>query len=120
MDFSWKDKVVKWGQSINISGVVYLGYGYDSNQNIIAVKVSYEYADDFHYELSIEEWKKFCLRVLKPGDEIESFRAFLNETLNPVRNKQGFIEDYGKFAFEDKMRESQIIYSKFAYFSYDD
>lgn len=120
MDFSWQDKVVEWGQCINIAGVVFLGYGYDSNQNIIAVKISYEYADDFHYELSIEEWKKFCLRFLKPGDEVESFRAFLNETLNPVRDKHGFVVDLGKFTFEEKMKEAQIHYLKFVFYSYDD
>ena len=96
MDFSWQDKVVEWGQCINIAGV------------------------DFHYELSIEEWKKFCLRFLKPGDEIESFRAFLNETLNPVRDKHGFIVDLGKFTFEEKMKEAQIHYLKFVFYSYDD
>lgn len=53
-----QDLAVKWGLSINNAGVAYLGYGHDSNQNIIAVQVNYEYAYDFHYGLSIEEWKK--------------------------------------------------------------
>ena len=118
-NFDWSKKNVKWDSYTHIDSVIFLKYGYDADNKKIAVGLDYEYPDDFHYKLSIEEWQKFCLKVLKPGDEIESFRAFIKETIHPVKTKKGLIIDLGKFAFEEKLNEFQIRYLKCAMYSYD-
>lgn len=83
----------------------------DSRENIIGVTVDFERnIDDFHYDLPIEEWKRFLELVLKSRDFTETqklFRKLINEN-----------EDI--FAFQQSLDFYNIKYDKIAYYDMND
>ncbi len=105
----WIKKGIRYSSTrIPVSGPVYYGHFYNDNDEIIGVHVDFECADDFHYELLIDDWRKFCKMFLEPGDEKQMFQQFLEKKdLNTVE---------GLFAFEKALQQENIPFKKMAFY----
>lgn len=102
----WLKLGFKHGDRIKVSAVADY-YVWTNSVNIIeGVTVNFKEADDYHYELQIEEWMKFQIEVLKSNnfDETkELFALFLHEN-----NEM--------FAFQDALNLHEIKYVKIAFY----
>jgi hypothetical protein len=78
----------------------------DDENNVIGVTVNFEVADDFHYELSIEEWMKFLDKVLKTTDLTNTQKLF----------KIFLCENNKMFDFEYALQLHGIKYDKIAFY----
>ena len=74
----------------------------------MGVVVDYELADDFHYELLAADWKRFRDEHLGGAEESEAFRAFIEE--------HGLDTFAGRFAFENALKEADIVFQKIAFY----
>lgn len=94
------------GERIKVSTVVDYEIWTDNRENIVGVTVNFEEADDYHYNLPIEEWIQFLIKVLMNSDLEKTpqlFEKFLDE------NRE-------IFAFEDILKFYQIKYDKIAFY----
>ena len=88
--------------------LVYFSYLYDGNKNKLGVSISFETERDFHYELLMEDWLKFCNIYLNGKDSHWAFKRFF-------KGKNMKSTD-GLFAFEHALNESNIEFKKIAYY----
>lgn len=101
----WLRQGFKHGDRIEVTEIVDYVIWTDNKNDTIGVSVNFEEADDYHYDIEIEEWMKFLENVLN--------NANLNETPKPFRN---FLEDNTEmFAFQDVLDSNQIKYDKIAF-----
>ncbi|NLY20781.1 MAG: hypothetical protein GXZ08_05825 [Tissierellia bacterium] len=105
----WLQEGYKSGDRIVVSDEVDYKIWTNLDGEIIGVSVNYERADDFHYDLPIEEWTKFLEKVLGNAD--------MNHT-------QKLFEDFLKnnpnlFSFEDALKDNNIKYDKIAFYDGD-
>ena len=93
------------GQRIKVTSIVDYEIWTDSRGSIIGVSVNFEEADDYHYDIEVEEWKKFLRNVLKDADMMNTSELFHN-----------FLEENTEmFAFQDALDFYQIKYDKIAF-----
>ncbi|MGB4659905.1 MAG: hypothetical protein WBI07_12035 [Mobilitalea sp.] len=93
------------GDRIKVTDIVDYVIWTDSRDNIVGVTVNFEEADDYHYDLTIEEWIKFIIKVLINSDfeKIpELFKIFLCENTEI-------------FAFQDALEAHKIKFDKIAF-----
>lgn len=94
------------GERIKVTDMVDYQIWTDIRNNIIGVTVNFEEADDYHYDLPIEEWMKFITKVLLNSDiekTLELFNKFLCEHIEI-------------FAFQDALEDHQIKFDKIAFY----
>ena len=106
----WRKKGIKYRmeERIPVSGLVYYRHINGENDEILGVCVDFEDADDFHYELLANDWKRFCDTFLEHGDEKQMFKQFLEKKdLNTVE---------GWFAFETALQQENIPFKKMAFY----
>lgn len=72
------------------------------------MKIDFECADDFHYELLANDWQRFCDSFLEQGDEKQMFKQFLE--------KKDLNTHDGLFAFERVLKQENIAFRKIAFF----
>lgn len=94
------------GDRIKVTDIVDYEIWTDSRKNIIGFTVNFEEADDYHYDLPIEEWMKFITKVLKNSD-IEKTRELFKNFL---------CENTEIFAFQDALEAHQIKFDKIAFY----
>jgi hypothetical protein len=102
----WLKSGYQHGKSIKVSTVVDYKIWIGNKGCVVGVTVDFEEADDYHYDLPIDEWMEFLTKIL--GDSnLENtprlFRKFLYE------NKENL-------AFEDALNFYQIKYDKIAFY----
>ena len=103
---NWLKFGYKRDQRIIVSTVADYETWTDSENNIVGVTVNFNEADDYHYELLVEEWKKFFLEGLKSTNLAEMqklFEKFLHENNN-------------MFGFEDALKLHGIKYEKMVFY----
>ena len=81
--------------------------------SLAGVIVDYELEDDFHYELTGENWLRFSNTVL--NDSLPETKAF-----SLLIEKYGLDTTEGLFAFENTLDELEIQYRKIAYVEFSD
>ena len=94
------------GEQIKVTDIVDYEIWIDGRNNIIGVTVNFEEADDYHYDLPIEEWMKFITKVLTNSD-IEK---------TPELFKKFLCENTEIFAFQDALEAHQIKFDKIAFY----
>ncbi len=102
----WLKLGFQHGERIKVSTVVNYVIWTDSKDCVVGVTVHFEEADDYHYDLPIEEWMKFLTKVLKNS----------NAEKTPNLFKDFLYENKEMFAFEDILDTYQIKYDKIAFF----
>jgi hypothetical protein len=101
----WLRQGVQHGELIKVTDIVDYVIWADNKNVIIGVSVNFEEADDYHYDIEIEEWMKFLDHVLKNQDLKETSKLF-----------RDFLDGKsGMFAFQDALDTSQIKYDKIAF-----
>lgn len=101
----WLRQGFQHGQRIKVNNIVDYVIWTDNKNDIIGVSVDFEEADDYHYDIEIEEWMKFLENVLRNPDLEETsklFRNFLDENTE-------------MFAFQEVLDSNQIRYDKIAF-----
>lgn len=93
---------------IVVSEPVYYRHAYNQEGDLVGVIVDFEYADDYHYELLADDWKKFCEVYLESCDETEAFKKFI------IAKDLETIE--GMFAFEHALNAADITFKKIAFY----
>lgn len=102
---NWLKLGYEHGDRIKVSAVVDYYTWTDSENHIVGVTVNFEEADDYHYELLIEEWMKFNAEVLKSNNLDETKKLF----------KKSF-ENNEMFDFQDALKLHEIKYEKMAFY----
>lgn len=94
------------GPSKWVSDVVDYYYWYDESNKPVGVSLNFEYANDFHYDLSLEEWRKAAILI------------HINEDLGNTETRlKQFFNDHSKmFDFEDFLNSNGIKFSKIAFY----
>lgn len=103
---NWLRVGFQHGNRIRVSDIVDYEIWTDGEENMIGVTVNFEEADDYHYDLPIEEWMKFITKVLMNSD-IEKTPKLFNKFL---------CESTEIFAFQDALEAHQIKYDKIAFY----
>lgn len=101
----WLRQGFQHGERIEVNDIVDYVIWTDNKNDIIGVSVNFEEADDYHYDIEIEEWMKFLVKVLDNtnlGETPKLFRNFLEENTE-------------MFAFQDVLDFNQIKYEKIAF-----
>lgn len=102
----WLRQEFQHGQRIEVTSIVDYFIWTDKNDSIIGVSVNFEEADDYHYDIEIEEWMKFLVNVLKDSNMRNTSELFHN-----------FLEENTEmFAFQDALDFHQIKYDKIAFY----
>ena len=99
----WHNEGYRFEEKILIEAPVYFRHVYDTDGMLAGILVDYETADDVHYELTAENWKKFCNCYLDGKDDEGAFRDFIS--VNP-----------GPFTLEYALNKEKIVYKKLAYY----
>jgi hypothetical protein len=102
----WLKLGYKHGDRIIVSSVADYEIWTDSENSIVGVTVNFEVADDYHYELLINEWMKFLDKVLKTIN-LESTQKLFEKFL---------YENNNMFDFEDTLKMHGIMYEKIAFY----
>lgn len=103
-DFWLKQGYVK--KITRINEHIVLSEWIDDSRQIVGVSFSFNYENDIHFELKIDEWKKFLKDVLETEDEI-----------NYIKNLKVLFEDespYRKLA--EILDTNSIKYQKIAFY----
>lgn len=101
----WLQRRFQHGDRIKVTDIVDYVIWTDNKNDIIGVSVNFNKADDYHYDIEIEEWREFLVKVLNVTD--------LKETPNRFRN---FLDkNSDMFAFQDSLDSNQIKYDKIAF-----
>lgn len=90
----WHRGGCRFERQIPIEGPVYYRHVYGKDGTLSGVIVDFETADDFHYELTAEDWERFTGSYLEGADEEQAFRDF-------------FKSHAGLFAFEHALQKEQ-------------
>ena len=100
----WLQLNYKHGKSIWASDIVHYYYWYDDENKPVGISLNFEYADDFHYDIAMEEWGK-AARLLS-----------INEDLNNTEEclKTFFSGHSRMFDFEEFLQSNEIKFSKIA------
>lgn len=93
---------------VKVSDKIYYRHTYDQNGTLLGVTVDYEYADNYHYELTAENWDLFCREYLREDNELQAFKSFID------RYEPGSFER--KFSFENALNASGIEYQKIPFY----
>ncbi len=105
----WYSKGYIFEKQINVFQIVFYQHIWTKEGDLAGVIVDYELEDDFHYELTSENWLQFSNKVLDPSlPEHISFSLFLE--------KHGLNTTEGLFAFETTLNDLGIQYKKIAYY----
>jgi len=102
----WLKLGYKHGERNKVSTVADYETWKDSENNIIGVTVNFEDADDYHYELPIEEWMKFLEKVLKSTDLTNTQKLF----------QEFLIQNNGMFDFQDTLDLHGVKYDKIVFY----
>jgi hypothetical protein len=102
----WLQLGFQHGERIKVTDIVDYEIWTENGDNIIGVTVNFEEADDYHYDLTIEEWMKFITKVLTNSD-IEK---------TPELFKKFLCENTEIFAFQDALEAQQIKFEKIAFY----
>ena len=105
----WHRKHYEIENRIPLGGAFYYRHAYDNAGNLVGVIVDCELADDVHFELLADSWKRFCDVYLGDfDDETVAFREFINASKpNSVATV---------FRFEDAFDMAGIVYQKIAFY----
>jgi 4-alpha-glucanotransferase len=103
---NWLKLGYKHGERIIVSPVIDYEIWTDSENSIVGVTVNFEEADDYHYELPIEEWMKFLEKVLK-NINLENTQKLFEKFLH---------ENNKMFDFQDALKLHGIEYDKIAFY----
>lgn len=96
--------------AVEINSATNVHYWLNDNEQLVGVCVSFELAEDVHYELKAEEWVRFLRDVLMVdphSDYTVPLRNFLNTSIPQV--------DFGT-ALDAK----HIEYKKIAFYDFED
>ena len=105
----WYSEGFIFEKQTNVFENVYYRHVKTKEGNLTGVIVDYELDDDFHYELTAENWHLFVEKVLnKSLPETRAFSLFLE--------KHGLNTTEGVFAFENTLNDLDIKYKKIAYY----
>jgi hypothetical protein len=102
----WLKQGFTKGEKINVSSIVNYGIWLDNDGVPVGVTINFETADDFHYELLMQDWNKFLKEVLLDDNPINTervFREFINSNNWP-------------FGFEEMLDAKSIEYKKIAFY----
>ncbi|MEM1486436.1 hypothetical protein V6615_16480 [Oscillospiraceae bacterium PP1C4] len=103
---NWLNLGYKHGERIIVSTVADYEIWTDSENSIVGVTVNFNEADDYHYDILVEEWKKFLSEVLKSTNLAETQKLF-----------EKFLHENNKiFDFEDTLELHGIKYEKIAFY----
>lgn len=94
------------GERVSVSDIVDYRLWFDDQHTPIGVIVDFETADDFHYQLLMEDWKRFLDDVLGITDTVKATSAFCNY----------FKTNTGLFDFEEALVSHGIQYIKRAFY----
>lgn len=101
----WLRQGFHHGERIEVTDIVDYVIWTNNENDFIGVSVNFEEADDYHYDIEIEEWMKFLVNVLNDAN--------LNETPKLFRN---FLEENTEiFGFQAVLDSNQIKYDKIAF-----
>ena len=103
---NWLKLGYKHGDRIKVLAVADYEIWTGSGNRIVGITVNFEIADDYHYELLIEEWIKFHAAVLKSTNLDETKKLFENF----------LCENNEMFDFEDALKLHGIKYEKAAFY----
>ncbi|MGI6214828.1 MAG: hypothetical protein ACOYIT_02970 [Christensenellales bacterium] len=96
----------KHDKSIWVSDIVHYYYWYDNENKPVGVSVNFEYADDFHYDISLKEWSKLA-KLLHINEDF-------NNTEKVLKN---FFKTHSRmFDFEEFLQNNEIEFSKIAFY----
>lgn len=101
---------IKPGDRIKVSDIVDYRFWTDYNGNTVSVSVDFETADDFHYDLKMDDWHEFQTKVLKVAN------SSINTTTTTEAFKEFFENNTDLFDFEEVLKSNGIIYGKIAYY----
>lgn len=105
----WHSKGYIFEEKINVFQIVFYQHVWTKEEDLAGVIVDYELDDDFHYELTSENWLQFSNNVLTPSmPERNAFSLFIE--------KHGLNTSKGLFAFETTLDDLGIQYKKIAYY----
>jgi hypothetical protein len=102
----WLKQGYKKGKRINISSVVNYGIWLDDKGVPVGVTINFETADDFHYELLMQDWNKFLKEILLDDNPINTERVF-REFIN---------NNNSNFVFEEVLDARAIKFKKIAFY----
>jgi len=103
---NWLKLGYKHGKRIKVSAEVDYGIWTDNENRVVGISVNFEVADDYHYELLIEEWMKFQTVVFKSTNLDEIKRLF----------EKFLYENSKMFDFQDALKLNGIKYKKAAFY----
>ena len=99
---NWHREECRFEELERVAGNIFWRHVY-SGERLVGVMVDYEYADDFHYELEVKEWKRFVDLYLGGKDDLNSFQNFITSENN-------------LFLFEYALKDANIEYNKIAFY----
>jgi len=102
----WLKLGYKHGERNKVSTVADYEIWKDNKNNIIGVTVNFEEADDYHYELPIEEWTKLFESVLNSTDLTNTEKLF--QEFSSQKNEM--------FDFQDALDLHGVKYDKIAFY----
>lgn len=94
------------GERVKVSTVADYVIWTDNKGCVAGITFNFEEADDYHYDLPIDEWMKFLSEVMK-NTNFDRTSILLRKFLDENREI---------FAFEDVSNEYQINYNKIAFY----
>lgn len=101
----WLKKGYKKSSRIRINDHIDLFKWYDDSKVNIGVTISFNFADDVHYELRTDQWSKFINLISKQKDisDYDSLNSF-------------FEMDYPHIQLSDFLEKNNIEYKKIAFY----
>lgn len=107
MKFTYSDDWHREGcifqKQLQLRSPIYYRHVYRKTGELAGVIVDYETADDCHFELTAEDWERFCDRYLHGTDEEQALREFMTD-------------HDGWYAFEYALRSAGIEFKKIVYY----
>lgn len=105
----WYSEGYIFEKPINVFKNVFYRHVRTKDGSLAGVIVDYEFEDDFHYELTGENWLQFSNKALsKSLSETKAFSKFIE--------KHGLDTSEGIFSFETTLDDLGIQYKKMAYY----
>lgn len=103
---NWLSLGYIYGERLKVSKIVDYKVWTDKSNKVVGVTVNFELPNDFHYELSIDEWMKFLEKVLE-NTSLEKTQKLFEKFL---------CENNDIFKFEDTLKLYGIKYDKIAFY----
>lgn len=103
----WLSKKYTSGNKAKISNKIYYRVWTDTKGKQVGISLDFEYADDVHYDLSVENWAIFLQVIALEQNATE------NDIIEGLRE---YFESRDCFDFENDAKKAGAEYDKIAFY----